>query len=284
MEGQNIVENVVGDAAVRISEGINAKCIVLIQRKSQEIMDEESHFYMDIKIAIFRKIKDKVYSKEEYDTKIKKPESGTIAPIKNILMGAINKRYINRGERIVCIQDESLGTGYKSMLMIFDIDDIFFNISTHKLAENFNSDIIESVVEIALEIGREGREGKKVGTAFVVGKRDDILKHTKQLIINPFFGYPEESRKITDPRIRETVKELAQLDGVFIIEDDGTILSAGTYLNIDEVYLADIPQGLGTRHRSCAAITKKTNAIAVLVSESGGKVKIFKNGKIVMGL
>ena len=31
--------------------------------------------------------------------------------------------------------------------------------------------------------------------------------------------------------------------------------------------------GFGTKHRACAALTKETNAIAVVVSESGGKVK-----------
>lgn len=278
------ISQIVGDAAVKISENIGAQAIVSLERKVREQIDEESPFYIDVKVTIFRKIKNNVYSKSEYDTKVKKPELGNIAPIKKVLMGAINKKYINKGERVICVQDESIGTGYKSMLFIFDIDDIFFNISTHKLAENFNSDIIEAVVDIALEIGREGREGKHIGTAFIVGNKEDILKYTKQLIINPFLGYPEDSRKMTDPRIRETVKEFAQLDGVFIIEDNGTILSAGTYLDIDAVDLAGIPHGFGTRHRCCAAITKKTNAIAVLVSESGGKVKIFKSGRVVMGL
>ena len=101
--------------------------------------------------------------------------------------------------------------------------------------------------------------------------------------MNPFLGYPEESRKITDPRMKETLKEFAQLDGVFIIEDNGTILSAGTYIDIDTTKL-EIPEGLGTRHRCCAAITHNTDAIAVLVSETGGRVKVFKKGKMVMTL
>ena len=165
---------------------------------------------------------------------------------------------------------------------MFDVDSIFFNISTHKLADNISSEIIETAIDLALEISREGREGKKVGTAFIIGNKD-ILQYTKQLIMNPFLGYPEESRKITDPRMKETLKEFAQLDGVFIIEDNGTILSAGTYIDIDTTKL-EIPEGLGTRHRCCAAITHNTDAIAVLVSETGGRVKVFKKGKMVMTL
>src|SRR3989338_250918 len=274
----------VGEAAVIVSESVGAHCIVSIEKKVHEAIDEDSPFYMDIKVGVFRKVKDKVYAKEEYTTKIKKPEQGHMAPLRKILMSAINKKYISKGERVVCIQDESIGTGYKGAIFIFDVDNLFFNLSTHKLVENFNSDIIETVVDMALEIGREGREGKKVGTAFVIGNKDEIMNHTKQLIINPFLGYTEDSRKITDPRMRETVKEFAQLDGCFMVDESGTILSAGTYINVDSVDLIDIPHGYGTRHRCCAAITKKTNAVAVVVSESGGKVKIFKNGRLVMGL
>ena len=276
------IESSIGDAAVKLANDVKANCIVSLERVFEDDINEEDSLYLNIKVTIFKKSKPDAYNKWEYTTRIKRPEPGSIAPIKNLLMGAINKKYISKGERVICTQGESLGTGFKGMIFMFDVDSIFFNISTHKLADNISSEIIETVIDLALEISREGREGKKVGTAFIIGNKD-ILQYTKQLIMNPFLGYPEESRKITDPRMKETLKEFAQLDGVFIIEDNGTILSAGTYIDIDTTKL-EIPEGLGTRHRCCAAITHNTDAIGVLVSETGGRVKVFKKGKMVMTL
>ena len=40
--------------------------------------------------------------------------------------------------------------------------------------------------------------------------------------------------------------------------------------------------GLGSRHWSGAAISKNTKAIAVVVSESDGTVRIFQNGGVVL--
>jgi|SRR3989344_586639 len=276
------IESSIGDAAVKLANDVKANCIVSLERVFEDEINEEDSLYFNIKVTIFKKSRPDAYNKWEYTTRIKRPEPGSIAPIKNLLMGAINKKYISKGERVICTQGESLGTGFKGMIFMFDVDSIFFNISTHKLADNISSEIIETAIDLALEISREGREGKKIGTAFIIGNKD-ILQYTKQLIMNPFLGYPEENRKITDPRMKETLKEFAQLDGVFIIEDNGTILSAGTYLDIDTTRL-EIPEGLGTRHRCCAAITQKTEAISVLVSETGGKVKVFKKGKMVMTL
>lgn len=276
------IEDHIGHAAVKLAEDTKATCIVSLERVYDEEFSEEDSLYMNIKVTVFKKSRPGAYNKWEYTTRIKKPEQGSIIPVKKLLMGAINKKYINKGDKVICTQGESLGSGFKGLIFMFDVDKIFFDITTHKLAENISSDVIETIIDVALDIGREGREGKRIGTAFVIGNKD-ILQFTRQLIMNPFLGYAEENRNITDHRMRETVKEFAQLDGVFMIDDKGTIMSAGTYLDIDTTKL-DLPSGLGTRHRCCAALTQHTDAIAILVSETGGRVRVFKNGKIVMNL
>jgi hypothetical protein len=40
--------------------------------------------------------------------------------------------------------------------------------------------------------------------------------------------------------------------------------------------------GLGSRHFAGAAISKNTKAIAVVVSQSSGTVRIFQNGEVVL--
>ncbi len=278
---ESSIENIIGTAATKIADDIGAQAIVTTERAASDLYNENSPF-LDVKVSVFRKIQQNQYIKSEYKAKIKKPELGSIVPVKELLMDAIAHKFINKGERVVCIQDETMGTGYKGMLFVFDVDKIFFDISKHKLAEHISPDVIESVVDIAMELARWGREGKKVGTSFVIGG-SDMLKYTKQMIINPFMGLQEVDRNIADPKLKETIKEFAQLDGSFIIDEKGVIVSAGTYLDVDAEGI-DLPNGLGTRHRACAAISSKTDALAIVVSQSGGKVRIFKKGRIVLSI
>ncbi len=142
---------------------------------------------------------------------------------------------------------------------------------------NIQDVVLKSVVEIAAEISNEGREGKPIGTAFIIGDSKTVLSKSKQLVLNPFEGHSYEKRLITNPEIRENIKEFAQLDGAFVISNDGFIECAGRYLTAD----ADInlPEGFGTRHSSVAAVTMVTNAVGVVVSQSGG-IRIIKKGRI----
>jgi hypothetical protein len=141
-------------------------------------------------------------------------------------------------------------------------------------------EVFEAVFSIAVEISREGREGKPVGTAFIVGDSADVLDRSRQLILNPFEGHAREERMITNPGIVENVKGFALLDGVFVVSGDGIIEAAGRYLTIDTSDVR-IPMGLGTRHGSVAGITRATDSVGVVVSQSGGRISVFRAGEMV---
>ncbi len=143
-----------------------------------------------------------------------------------------------------------------------------------------SGEVFDAVFNICMEIAKEGREGKQLGTAFIIGDSPDVLAKSKQLILNPFEGHRTEDRMITNHDIKENVKELAQLDGAFIIRGDGLIEAAARYITIDTSSVG-IPKGLGTRHSSVAGITMVTSAIGIVVSQSGGKISIFRNGRMV---
>ncbi len=142
-------------------------------------------------------------------------------------------------------------------------------------------EVFEAVLNIALEIGREGREGRMIGTAFLIGDAEKILENSRQLILNPFQGHVMGERSVLNPEIKESIKELAQLDGVFVISRDGVIESAGVYLTIDTSGV-DIPRGLGSRHAAVAATTAKLRCVGITVSQSGGIVRVFKDGRVVL--
>jgi diadenylate cyclase len=138
---------------------------------------------------------------------------------------------------------------------------------------------LEEVVELAVEIAREGREGRKIGTLFVVGDPEGVLARSRPLILDPLYGHASELLHVSRPEFRETVKELAQLDGAFLVDDDGTFLSAGRFVDVDvsapDVFLP----GLGTRHAAGASISATTRAVAVVVSQSS-VVRVFAQGSV----
>lgn len=142
-------------------------------------------------------------------------------------------------------------------------------------------DTLKGVVDLAVEIGREGREGKPVGTMFVVGDTKRVLTHAHPAGFDPVKGYSRPERSVHDPRTRESIKEVAQLDGAFIVAPDGTVEKASQIVNAPYENLT-LSKGLGARHWAAAAISKATGAIAVVVSESTGTVRIFKNGEVIL--
>jgi diadenylate cyclase len=142
-----------------------------------------------------------------------------------------------------------------------------------------NTEVLEQTVALAVEIAREGREGRKIGTLFVVGDSEEVLKRSKPLILDPLLGHPDDSKRIEDPDMRETLKELAQLDGAFVVSDEGVVLSAARYIDAVSDRL-NLPLGLGSRHMAAASVSKQTAAVAVAVSENS-TVRMFDDGELV---
>jgi diadenylate cyclase len=142
-----------------------------------------------------------------------------------------------------------------------------------------NTRTLRKVVQIAVEVAREGREGRKIGTLFVVGDSEEVIKRSRPLILDPLAGHPDEKKHLDDQDTRETIKELAQLDGAFVVSDDGVVRSAARYLDAVSENL-DVPLGLGSRHMAAASISKQTRAVAVAVSESS-VVRMFDDGELV---
>jgi DNA integrity scanning protein DisA with diadenylate cyclase activity len=140
---------------------------------------------------------------------------------------------------------------------------------------------LKLVVDLATEIGQEGREGHPVGTIFVVGDTRKVLTLAFPVNFNPFRGYSKDERDLRDRRVREQIKDLAQLDGAIIIERDGFAVAACMYLDAPAEGLS-LSRGLASRHIAAAAISKQTRAVAVCVSQSTGTVRLFLRGEVVL--
>ena len=143
-----------------------------------------------------------------------------------------------------------------------------------------NPEVLEMVLEIAVRIAKQSVEHTSIGTLFVIGDEEEVLKRSKPLILDPLALYPKEVKDIRDPNVQGTIKELARLDGAFIISSDGSVLSAARYIEASTRGI-NLPMGFGSRHMAAASISKETDAVAVVVSQSDGVVRIFDDGELI---
>jgi diadenylate cyclase len=203
--------------------------------------------------------------------------------IKVALLVAAAEGLVRPTDKIVCTTGID-GSGRVDTVMILELGTEIELVAGHA-AEPLPADIAPAVFErlltLAGELGAEGREGRPVGTLFVLGDSDGVLGQSRQLVINPFFGYPEAERNILDPRLEETIKEFSAIDSAFVVRGDGVILSAGRYLSPAAKPEEPLAQGLGTRHEAAASITVTTDSLALCVSQSTGTVSIYRRGRLM---
>lgn len=201
--------------------------------------------------------------------------------IKMAVMLSFSKRFLKPGNQFVFLS--GLTRGKLDTMMILEVGreyEMFQTVDQPPLTEHIRRAVFERVLNLAMELAAEGREGKPVGAIFVLGDSKEVLNNSRQNIINPFRGYPEEECNILDDGMRETIKEFSSIDGAFVIKGTGTVISAGTYL-LPKVVSEDLPQGLGARHVAAAAITSVTRSIAITISESTGTVRIWRQGQLI---
>jgi diadenylate cyclase len=204
------------------------------------------------------------------------------------LLNAVNTEHLKPGAHVVVL--------YNGIAAPEDLPEPIDSISLIHLSEHLEQltmhdlraldttiplDTLRLIINLATEIGREGREGKAVGTILVVGDTRKVLSMSSPLNFNPFKGYSKEERDLKDRKTREAVKEFAMMDGAIIVDSDGIAVSACVSLNAEKKGTM-LSKGFGTRHHAAAAISSKTNAIAVCVSQTSGTVRVYQNGKEVM--
>lgn len=205
------------------------------------------------------------------------------AQIKVAVVMGLAADLLHEDDRLVCVSGAA-GSGLLDTLLVLDIKkelEIFTSHGVPLVNGAARPAVLQTLLTLALEVAREGREGRPVGALFVLGDHEKVLQLSHQMVLNPFKGYVDMERNLLDPQLKETIKEFAALDGAFIIRADGIIEAAGRYLEATgprEV----LPQGLGSRHLAAAGITAVTTALAVVISESTGTVRIFTGGKMFM--
>jgi len=211
------------------------------------------------------------------------PESPISDRLTQAILHAVSEEWIKPGASVVAVYSGFDSEGLDSISVI-RLNERLGKLTARdlkKLETRVPLDTLKLVVDLAVDIGREGREGKPVGTAFIVGDHRRVLDESRTSVFDFVKGYPRRERNLSDPRVRECVKEIAQLDGAFVVASDGTVEASCRIIDTAPVELT-MTTGLGSRHFSAAAISKNTEALAVTVSETSGTVRLFQNGEVVL--
>lgn len=199
--------------------------------------------------------------------------------VRGILISAYLEGSLDHGEDVVCLV---AGDEKPLLLLNFSIsDDSTFKILRAGIGERCDLEVFEMLLRIAGDLVRQGREGRSVGTMFVVGDTEAVLENSRQVVINPFEGHEPEERHVLRPDNIETIKEYANLDGAIVVSADGHLEAAGRYILLEPE--AEAASGLGGRHLAAASITTRTEAVAIVVSASG-VVRVYKDGSPQMEL
>ena len=271
--------DIIAKSAVRLAEEVKACAIVVSEDMMLEGIATSIPIYfapVKSKSVIDNLVSsgiDKGQKAKELSDKIAREAATKIEHVENT--AAIEQMFGQLKSGIVV---GIVGIKDSSAIVVHNLNDNPLIKTMQDCEERVSPEVMRTVLTIAFDIASTGREGKQVGAAFIVADEDEVMKRSHQMVLNPYAGHEMKDRNILNRQNWESVKEFAQLDGVFIVSEDGIINSAGRYLDVDAKDIV-IDKGLGGRHVSAAAITRDTVAIAVTVSESGGVVRIFMDGK-----
>ena len=224
-----------------------------------------------------RKLLEKLKNKQ--NVRIMKPHHrgniiNTLYELQNILLRTYTEKLIKYTDSVLCV----ISNDTSGVLLFSQMDIGIINV-IDEIKTKIDITVFESVLRLAYEIMIEGREGKNIGTLFIIGDTEKVIEKSKQSIINPFKGHSEKKRDIVNQENWETIKQFAVLDGAFIVKNDGIISSAGRYIDIEHDVKSD--SGFGGRHLAAKSITLQTDAIAISVSSSK-VLRVFKDGKVIL--
>lgn len=205
------------------------------------------------------------------------------------LLEAIAAGYLQPGQRVVVISGNESAVGCElDTIAVIELDheedflDGEIDAPLTVLRQVSDAAAFDAVLNLCVELGREGKEGKAVGMLITLGDHEKVLQLSQPLVLNPFHGHDEHRRNVLSPAARRAITEFSGMDGAFVLRSDGVIVAAGRYLQDLSDEQLRVPSGLGARHRAAAAISQATSCIAFAVSESSGDTRVFGGGRLLM--
>ncbi len=123
--------------------------------------------------------------------------------------------------------------------------------------------IEEILIQTGIEIAKKGE-----GALFVVADKCKYKKLLKQKI---------DKFSIFESGAQKLLLSIAMIDGAVVINSSGEVVQYGAKLESKGVF-----KGYGTRHAAAYSVSKDKGVTAILVSQEEKKIKIFKEGKVIV--
>jgi diadenylate cyclase len=273
------------ELAIRLAETVEADALMVVldgPTDWQKLKERTTR----IKVLVSADHVDKLQGAHEagLDTVIVSlPDAPVFEMLTQALLEAVADDILRPGAAVIAVYSGFEADKIDSVSYI-ELDEHLGRLTARDLRQLETSvplETLKTVVDLAVDIGREGREGKPVGTLFVIGDTRKVLNYCHPAGFDPVRGHKREERDLHDPRAREAVKEIAQLDGALIVTADGIVERACQIVDAPHASLT-LSKGLGTRHWAAAAISRVTKAISVVVSQTNGTVRLFINGEVML--
>ncbi|NLF68438.1 MAG: hypothetical protein GX575_05205 [Candidatus Anammoximicrobium sp.] len=273
------------DLAVQLQAGIQADAILLVMDGPTEWSQVKEHIGNEKVLVVADLAEELAGAKEAGLTTVvlDMEDAPVIEKLTQALLESVGQDLLEPGARVIAVYS-GFEPGEIDSVSFLEMEEHLGRLTARdlrKLETSVPLETLKQVLDLAVDIGREGREGKPVGTLFVVGDTRRVLERCQPAGFDPVKGYGRKERDLGDTRVREAVKEIAALDGAFIVNAEG-IVEKSCQL-VDAIH-ADVTlsKGLGARHWAGAAISRTTKAVAVVVSQSTGTVRLFQNGQVVL--
>lgn len=128
------------------------------------------------------------------------------------------------------------------------------------MEKNVPKDLQETLIQVGLRIAKRGE-----GALFVVGNVEYSPLVDQE--VPPF-------DVISNPKLLES---LALMDGAVVIDNSGFMSAYGVMIKSKKTF-----KNFGTRHSAAITASLKKGNFVVLVSEEDKKIRILKQGKMIM--
>lgn len=263
--------NVLINTAKELAEKLNIERIVLITKS-----DVEKDIRVTTTPKSFASLIDTIISQIDDSDKFFLERIIHLKGINEFVASFFYLKGIEDKRSLIVVDTDSL-----KAITVLNLEESNFLKTIKNCSERVDPEVLRSILRISMNIAFKGREGKRMGAAFVIGDVEEVLNRSVQIVLNPFAGYNEKDRDVKDSKVWGSIIEFAQIDGVFVVDEKGTMVAAGRYIEVSPRDL-NLRTGIGGRHLACAAITRETKAIAVVVSETGGDITVYKDGEEIL--
>jgi diadenylate cyclase len=272
-------------SAFDVAQKIKART-VFIYIDAVDVSQLPPTFPKDLEVILITKYKNYTFTGDQSIKEVitvPKLKLGRMGLIKISILLALSAKYLDAEDTVVFLTGKAEFSTLDTILCfkLSGESELLTGQSIAEIPESTQPSVFQHALNLAIELASTGKEGKAVGTIFVLGDEEKVMQLSKQMIINPFKGYDPEERNLLNSSLKETIREFSSLDGAFVIAGDGEVIAAGRYLGA-AMEGSEIQRGLGSRHIAAAGITALTNAVAIVISESTGDIRIFRNGSIIM--